>query len=320
MIKKIVRDNEILNPVVRIIVRFLQRFSKSIAKVTSHYRVYGTVKLIVEGVEFKIFTASDDHIANEIFYNQGYESAEFRLVNELIKSGRFFIDVGANTGIFSIYVAIANPSIKILSFEPHPSNFIRLQKNLEINQLVNIEAFQIALGEKEGSIEFTIPADMSLSTTSSANEIFARNFHKISHKIIHVKQLTLDRALSNYDIASSDVIKVDVEYYELHVLKGAIATLTEKKPLLLIEILQYDRLVEQFPEMSEKINKNHASEIQEFLFGLGYFPYAIEKDGIRAIDSVLSKQNNRNFLFSNRKIMNCYLPFDKIRAAFIETE
>ena len=83
MIKKIIRDNEIINPILRNVIKVLNRFVKSLSRLTSLYRVYGKVNLNVCDVPFKIYSASDDHIANEIFYKQNYENEEFLLVKKL---------------------------------------------------------------------------------------------------------------------------------------------------------------------------------------------------------------------------------------------
>lgn len=317
MIRKILRDNEIINPLLRSALRFMQSVFKSFKWLTSRYRVYGTVRLNVLDVSFKIYTLADDHIATEIFYHQGYEADEFNLVKELTKNSHFFIDVGANTGIFSIYAATANPSLKVLSFEPHPSNFIRFKKNIFLNQLTNVAPFPLALGAEEKTIQFTVPADHSLSTTSSANENFTEHFHNMVYEKIKVNQSTLDIALQDHLITACDLLKIDVEYYELDVLRGAIKTLSEKRPMVLIEILQYDRLVKQFPEMKGKLNENHAMDILMLLLQFGYFPYSIENMGVRALHSELGEQTNRNFLFIPKKIDGDFLTFAAVREALI---
>lgn len=312
MIKKIVRDNGIINPIFRNVIKVFNRFVKSMSRLTSLYRVYGKVNLNMCDVPFKIYSASDDHIANEIFYKQSYEDEEFLLVKKLTQRSHYFIDVGANTGIFSIFAATANKDLKVLSYEPHPSNYQRLLKNIQINSLSSIIAFPNAVGQHEEVIQFTLPASGGLSTTASVNESFASNFSKILYQKIDVKQITLDDALQPYTISPCDLLKVDVEYYELEVLKGAQMTLSTKRPLLLIEILHYESLVEQFPDMKGKINQNHATEIQNFLFSLGYFPFALESNGIRHITSVLDSPGKRNFLFMPRKINENFISFNDI--------
>jgi len=317
VIKKLLRDNTIINPIFRNVIRGFNRFIMPLNRITSLYRIYGITDLNICGVSFKVFSKSDDLIANEIFYDSGYEEGEFRLLKELTKKSKYFIDIGANTGIFSIYAAVANPKLDTLSFEPHPYNFERLLKNLSINKLSNIKAYPTALGADNKELEFTIPADSSLSTTSSINAEYAKNFHRIEYKTILVQQHTIDEVLSNISIASHDVIKVDVEYYELEVLKGAKLTLLSKKPLIMIEILQYDSLIAQFPEMKGKIDAQHGTKVYNFLIDLGYHCYSIGSSGINFVAS-LSDQRNRNFLFVSRQLPRESYSYDEIAQGITE--
>jgi FkbM family methyltransferase len=318
MLKRLIRDNEIVNPVVSRLLRFVLRYSKSFLRLTHLYRVYGNVKLNIQNVPFRIFTKADDNIANEIFYDRGYEAEEFKLVREITTSSKTFVDVGANTGIFSIFAAKANPELKVLSFEPHPSNYSRLQRNIEVNQLKSIKTFPVALGQTETVIQFTIPADNSLSTTASVNEAFATHFHEIPQKRVEIKQVALDAALSGENISSVDLLKIDVEYYELEVLKGTIKILSDIRPLLLIEILDYKALLHRAPKMKGRINENHAEEIEKLLLSLNYFPFGLSKKGIYATDTVLSGHDHRNFLFVPKKLAKKEYRFDELQALFNE--
>jgi len=311
VLKKLIRDNKGVNLILRNVLKASALIIRPLGKLTSFYRVYGIINLNICGINFKIYSESDDHIANELFYNQGYERSEFQLLKKLIGRGKYFIDVGANTGIFSIWAAKSNPKLKVFSFEPHPSNFNRLVKNISINKLTNIEMFPWALGEKISRIEFTIPADFSISATASANERFTKNFHQIDYTNVSVPQTTIDEVFLQTPIQSSDVIKIDVEYYELEVLKGAKSTLLNKRPLIIIEILQFENLVIQFPSMQGEINKNHASEIFDFLAALNYYCYSIEGNGLKYVDSILHEQG-RNFLFAPEKMPLPYYSFDNL--------
>jgi FkbM family methyltransferase len=306
VLKKILRDNEIVNPILRNVVKTCYNISHSFDRLTSLYRIYGTTKLKVVGVDFKIYSQADDNIANNLFYGINYEQGEFLLIKHLVKVSNYFVDVGANTGIFSIYAARSKKDLKVLCFEPHPSNYQRLLNNISINKLTNIQTFPNAIGQEQRTIEFTVPADLSISTTASANEIFTRNFHRIEHIAIPVKQVSLDEILLQVPLTWRDVIKIDVEYYELDVLKGAEQTLRTKRPIVIIEILQYENLILQFPEMEEKLDKNHASLIFNFLLSLGYHGYAIEEEHIEYLESVesIKKKGNRNFIFIPKLLSN----------------
>jgi FkbM family methyltransferase len=296
IVKKILRDNAVVNFGVRNFLRVaLNRFNifKSIA---NRYRVFGNVDLKINGVKFKFFTQADDFIANEIYYDKLYEADEFLLLQSLLSESNYFIDVGANTGIFSIYAAKLNSRMQVISFEPHPGNFARLSKNVHINDLKNIITIPNALGEVEETIAFTVPADMSISTTASANDEFTRNFHSIEFTSVPVKQVKLDDALAGFPISSRDVMKIDVEYYEMNVLRGASLLIKNSRPIIIIEILQFRSLVEQFPGMKNRISETHALEIFSLLRQHDYHAYRINKDEIINIESIESSAN-RNFLF-----------------------
>jgi FkbM family methyltransferase len=311
MIKKIIRDNVFVNPIMRSCIRFLHNRFDFFGSVVNKYRVFGVVKIEVNAIEFKIYAEADDFIANELYYNIGYEAAEFKLIKYLLLNSKTFVDVGANTGIFTIYSALVNRNVSVYSFEPHPFNFKRLCKNIQLNNLGNITPLSVAAGASEGFIKFTLPNDLSISATASANEGFTRNFHRVEFKEIQVKQVSLDKTLSKLNLTSSDLIKIDVEYYELEVLKGAATILKEKRPMLILEILNYNSLVKQFPQMDGKINSNYGNEILTFLKGMGYHGYAIQDESISFIDA-LEDHQNRNFLFMPYKLNNAIVAFDTI--------
>jgi FkbM family methyltransferase len=306
---KIIRDNEVANWVGRRLVKSLVRIVTPLDKLALVYRIYGTVKVKVCDVEFKIYGRADDHIANDLYYCHEYEYSEFRLLKQLLKSSKHMVDVGANTGIFSIYAASLNSQLEVFSFEPHPSNFKRLLTNVSINNLHNIQAYDNALGHDDSQIEFTVPADLSISTTASANDGFTRNFHSIDYVRISVRQRRLDDILAKIPITSTDVLKIDVEYYELEVLKGAEAVLRNKRPMIIIELLDYKSLVAQFPGMEGNVDKAHADDIINFLTNIGYHPYCIGDNGLHAMGE---KRNGRNFLFVPHKLSRGDIAFEEI--------
>jgi FkbM family methyltransferase len=312
----VIRDNEFVNSMGRRLIKLLSRAIPSLNKLTTVYRTYGTVTLNVCNVDFRIYSRADDLIANDLYYSQAYENGELRLLKELIKRSRHMIDVGANTGIFSIFAASISSDLEVLSFEPHPSNYKRLLKNVSINNLSNIKTYACAVGPTDSQIELTVPADLSISTTSSANDGFTRNLHRQDYVRIPVRQIKLDDILATIPVNADDIIKIDVEYYELEVLKGAAETLRTKRPMVIIELLEYDSLVTQFPGMKNKISKNHSNEILEFLTNLNYHGYAIGPEGLQSISS---DRNSRNFLFVSNKLSRANFGFDELSTVLAES-
>ena len=96
---------------------------------------------------------------NLLFTPQMYEAAErAELVTEIDKaegSGRtfVFVDIGANVGLFSLFVAsYASRNAKIIAVEPEPRNLSRLRFNVAANPSVPIRVIALALGESEGRV------------------------------------------------------------------------------------------------------------------------------------------------------------------------
>jgi len=58
-------------------------------------------------------------------------------LDENLRDGDVFFDVGANVGIYSIYAALRNPTVTIYAFEPEYSNLHQLKMNIINNDLLN---------------------------------------------------------------------------------------------------------------------------------------------------------------------------------------
>ena len=150
----------------------------------------------------------------------------------------------------------------------------------------------------------------------SANSPFSEAFQPLQRKVIQAEQVTLDNLLKDVDILPNDLIKIDVEYYELSVLTGALNILKLKRPMLLVEIILSERLFYYKPEMRGKINELHAIEIESLLKHIGYFPYQILRDGVYRVDSVVNCPDTRDFLFSTSSGVERFIPIEKVAAYF----
>ena len=157
-----------------------------------------------------------------------------------------FIDVGTHVGRFSII--LANRDSKVISIEPSKENFKQLTTNIKLNNLQDkIKAFNFGCSDKEGNkILYFVPQNEGL--TSLDEKEGSRK------EIIKVKRLDNVCKSINLNPKSIDVIKVDVEGFELNVLKGALNILKNGSPLLIIEIT----------------DKKREKEIKEFLNKLGF--------------------------------------------------
>ncbi len=131
---------------------------------------------------------------------------------------RCVVDVGANIGAFSLYQAMVQHAELVVAFEPSPQVFPRLAKNIEINGLKNVRVVNAAVGDKQGVLSFS---EGRMSVNCRVNEFGA----------LKVPCVTLDAELS--DMPRIDILKIDTEGYETHVLRGASETLKKTQRIAL---------------------------------------------------------------------------------------
>ncbi|GLC87819.1 FkbM family methyltransferase [Lysinibacillus piscis] len=172
--------------------------------------------------------------------------------------GDVIIDGGAFQGdtIQQINQALNN-ECEIHSFEPTTQNFSELKKTVEIQKYGNVFANREGLGEKNEQLKI------------SFNEMYPGG-SKISEDGKEIIQITsIDTYFTKNNLSQVDLIKLDVEGFELSSLKGAKNTIYINKPKLqvclyhswedLIDIYEYLR--EQFDELNYRYYVGHHSDV-----------------------------------------------------------
>lgn len=267
-------------------------------------RVSGSVKLQIEDVEFQMFSKWDDGIVDAIYLkNKEYsELNEIRLFKELAKKSQHILDIGANTGLYSIVSQLSNSQVNIHAFEPYPVNTQRLQKNIALNKLTSqINIVVKAVGNTNEPVAFAVPENDQICDVLSADTEFTQQFYRkwINYKNIEVPQITLDDFVQQQQISHVDLIKIDVENYETNVFKGALKVLEKHNPLILVEIF---------------VTPEKITFFEEYIKPLGYHCYMMLKEGIIRVESLIGNPDCRNFLFARKKSDEVYLSFRDLPA------
>jgi FkbM family methyltransferase len=190
------------------------------------------------------------------------------------------LDIGANLGVMTYYLAKEYPKRRVFSFEPIPYNYenlLRLKKKFGLN---NVSTFQIALGDENGLINMILPVEKSV------------RFHGLAHVKDGLDQIKSNGELFQCPIHRLDDIeelnnvcnpvtgiKMDVENYEYIVLKGAAKLLQKHMPIIYCELWD---------------NENRINTMK-FLKGLGYKVFILSKHSLIHFDR--EKHKTQNFFF-----------------------
>jgi FkbM family methyltransferase len=146
-----------------------------------------------------------------------YEGTYRQYILNLIPNKRTFVDVGANVGIWSL--SLSYYFNKIIAYEPSLQNLECLERN--IPDTINIR--KVALANFEGK------ADFHQGGKNCGDGKLSRSGRKSSYSV-NVTTLDIE------NIKNVDLIKIDVQGWELEVLQGAIETINGCRPWIIFEV------------------------------------------------------------------------------------
>ena len=214
----------------------------------------------VDGTQFLVFKGQDlisNHLKKELYENDIHQLALKLLINE---PDGLVLDIGANLGTFCVPLARKIPKLNFHAFEPQRLISYQLCANVIINSLDNVYTYELALSNKDTSIDFEMPnyaAETNIGAFSIDNE--ARN-NEYECSTVN----TTDRIdLIPLDFLTFDnirLIKIDVEGHELEVLQGGFETIKRNNyPPIIFEAWTWK------PWYQEK-----RQELFKYLTDLGY--------------------------------------------------
>lgn len=153
-------------------------------------------------------------------YTGLHEFEDMAFLLHSLRPSDLFLDVGANVGSYTI-LAGAAIGAKCQTFEPIPSTFRHLQKNIRLNGITDrVEAQNIGVGASEGKLMFTSGGD-------TVNHVVTGK-ESASENTVEIPVKSLD------DVSAGRrpmLIKIDVEGFETNVISGADCLLSSVSPL-----------------------------------------------------------------------------------------
>jgi len=204
----------------------------------------------------KMYLDSSDSLRLSI--NGTYEEFETKIVKKIIKTGDVVFDIGANIGYYTlIFAKLVSNSGEVFSFEPEPTNYELLKKNVMINGHTNVK------------LSFK-----AISNLNQTRKLFLDKKNKGGHSLIDkiddresikIESIRIDDHFKNKKI---DFIKIDIEGFEFQAIKGMSELL---KKLSTVKIM-----TEFNPYLLEK-SEIEPEEYLELLKNLGFTIYNLDK-------------------------------------------
>jgi len=227
----------------------------------------------------------------EIFIDQQY------LKNGIvINQGDCIFDVGANIGLFPLFLNQFAKSLKFYSFEPIKPIFEVLRENIGLHSIQNISLFNYGLSLKNNpETSFTFyPNSPCISTIKPEENLDFKDILKYVLKDISQEQIeyltqtskvmgelkTLSFVINELDIQRIDLLKIDVEGAEYDVLQGIEEKDWNKIQQIVIEVKNIEGRLEQINKMLKIYGFDIKAEKNNFIptgFSETYNIYAIRK-------------------------------------------
>ncbi|HVT93323.1 MAG TPA: FkbM family methyltransferase [Bryobacteraceae bacterium] len=236
------------------IVTFLQSRARS--------RWHGIRRFTRRGVHLESDFTVDD--VGWTLYSYGcLDYYDEKAIRKMLHPGDVCLDVGAHIGYFSLLFShLVGSTGRIISFEPIPYTHSFLTRNIEHNQAANVTVEHAAVGNHIGVARMLAAPNNRLgwSTISDQGDV-------------DVRCTTIDSEVLRLGIPRLHLVKMDVEGYELEVLRGAAQTIDKLRPKVMFEVNEH------------ALTRQGASvdAINNFFFDRHYKLYKAEKGHLRPI-------------------------------------
>jgi FkbM family methyltransferase len=192
---------------------------------------------ILKPVQVKLSTGINmeldgrDLVTQTILMNGMWEAQETAFLNNNLKPGDVFVDVGAHVGYYTLLAAkLVGETGKVIAVEPNPPTIVRLEKDIALNPFKNILVQKVACTDKETTLKF-FQASLENTGNSSMSQSNAKDSTEIT-----VQGVPLDKIVQDLGIQRVDMVKIDVEGGEMSVLGGMTNIIATYHPKFAIEL------------------------------------------------------------------------------------
>ena len=158
-----------------------------------------------------------DSELSRLIYCRHFEMTERAFLNNFLRSGDVFVDVGANIGLFTLIAAArVGQAGRVVAFEPTTATNERLTDNVRLNNLGNVTCVSAALSDSSGQLELVQSMDGFDAWNSLTRPTMGSAF---SNEMVDV--VAWDQYATQHNLVGVvTMMKIDVEGWESRVLAG----------------------------------------------------------------------------------------------------
>jgi FkbM family methyltransferase len=210
----------------------------------------------IHGFKLRVDPENDMGVERSLYYTGTYEKGTLHVIETILRPGDTFVDIGANIGLMTVHAALCvGVSGRVVAYEPNPETNDILQRNVVLNELGNVQVRPFAVGaERSTGMIFDHP-DPNRGRATMVGSDHERAGHE-------VEVVALDEEFA--DGERVDMIKMDIEGYELEALKGMRSMLERAEPPMLII---------EYSELRENSSGQEPRPIYDFIDQLGVYRF-----------------------------------------------
>lgn len=196
---------------------------------------------------------TNNYLDFQVLLRGAYEKFMLFFMRDILLNvgqGKAILDIGANVGNHALYLSRFASTVH--AFEPYKPARDFLEEKISLNKIKNIAVYPVGLSDRKESIPY-YPTNEHAGSGSFQKDFFAQE--KENSVILEVD--TGDSIIEAEDISGIDIIKIDVEGFEVQVLNGLRKTLESQRPVVIFESLSdtretsetnYEKMSSLFPE------------------------------------------------------------------------
>ena len=226
----------------------------------SHYKTVNIneIKYIIKN--------KNDLIQKSLLSNRQWNNNILIIIGQLIKKFnlKHFLNIGCHIG--TVALPLSKYINKVTAIEAFPPTFEHLEEHIKINNIKNIQTFNLAIGDENKKIYFLDDENIRVKNNTGGMHVITEE--DISNKRlssnIHSKKYNNEmKKLDDLNISNFDVLLADVEGKEYELLKGGKNKITKYKPIIIMEIWGNNK------RNLERMQTSN-DEIINYIINLGY--------------------------------------------------